>query len=182
GTRRNLDLGAARSAHQADHPVQYRELLDAASHPFRSYARGKFHPRRTRVQARCRQARRGRVAGLRTPAIGNTRQGADRADPQKTLVGRDRMAGPPMRYGAAITLELAKRVMAAAEAEAKRNQWPMVIAIVDTAGLLVMLHRVEQAQNASVLLSQEKARTAVDFKRSTKALQDAIAQGGANLR
>jgi len=87
-----------------------------------------------------------------------------------------------MRYGAAITLELAKRVMAAAEAEAKRNQWPMVIAIVDTAGLLVMLHRMEQAQNASVLLSQEKARTAVDFKRSTKALQDAIAQGGANLR
>ena len=92
------------------------------------------------------------------------------------------MAGPPMRYGTAITLELAKKVMAAAEAEAKRNQWPMVIAIVDTAGLLVMLHRMEQAQNASVLLSQEKARTAVDFKRPTKALQDAVGQGGANLR
>ena len=92
------------------------------------------------------------------------------------------MAGPPRRYGGAITLELAKKVMAAAEAEAKRNQWPMVIAIVDTAGLLVMLHRMEQAQNASLLLSQEKARTAVDFKRPTKALQDAVAQGGANLR
>jgi glc operon protein GlcG len=92
------------------------------------------------------------------------------------------MASTPIRYGAAITLDEAKRVMAAAEAEANRNQWPMVIAIVDTAGRLVMFHRMDQAQNGSIVIAPEKARTAVDFKRPTKAIQDAIAQGGVHLR
>jgi glc operon protein GlcG len=92
------------------------------------------------------------------------------------------MASSPLRYGAPITLEMAKRVMAAAEAEANRNQWPMVIAIVDAAGRLVMLHRIDHAQNGSLLIAPEKARTAVDFKRPTKALQDAVAQGGVHLR
>ena len=92
------------------------------------------------------------------------------------------MAANPMRYGTSITLEEAKRVMAGAEAEAQRNQWPMVIAIVDTAGLLVMLHRMDHAQNGSIAIAPGKAETAVNFKRPTKALQDAIAQGGANLK
>jgi len=92
------------------------------------------------------------------------------------------VASRPLRYGAPITLEEAKRVMAAAEAEANRNEWPMVIAITDNAGRLVMLHRLDDAQNGSIIIAQEKARTAVDFKRPTKALQDAIAQGGMHLR
>jgi glc operon protein GlcG len=92
------------------------------------------------------------------------------------------MAASPMRYGAPITLEEAKRVMAAAEAEANRNQWPMVIAVVDNAGRLVMQHRMDHAQNGSNIIAPEKARTAVDFKRATKALQDAVAQGGVHLR
>jgi glc operon protein GlcG len=92
------------------------------------------------------------------------------------------MASIPLRYGASITLEEARRVMAAAEAEANRNQWPMVIAIVDPAGLLVMLHRIDHAQNGSIVIAPQKARTAVDFKRPTKALQDAVAQGGVHLR
>ena len=92
------------------------------------------------------------------------------------------MPASPMRYGTSITLEEAKRVMAGAEAEAQRNQWPMVIAIVDTAGLLVMLHRMDHAQNGSLAIAPGKAETAVNFKRPTKALQDAIAQGGANLK
>jgi len=92
------------------------------------------------------------------------------------------MASRPPRYGAPITLEEAKQVMAAAEAEANRNEWPMVIAITDNAGRLVMLHRLDDAQNGSIIIAQEKARTAVDFKRPTKALQDAIAQGGMHLR
>ena len=75
------------------------------------------------------------------------------------------MASRPLRYGAPITLEEAKRVMAAAEAEANRNEWPMVIAITDNAGRLVMLHRLDDAQNGSIIIAQEKARTAVDFKR-----------------
>jgi len=92
------------------------------------------------------------------------------------------MAANPMRYGTSITLEEAKRVMAGAEAEAQRNQWPMVIAIVDTAGLPVMLHRMDHAQNGSIAIAPGKAETAVNFKRPTKALQDAIGQGGAHLR
>ena len=92
------------------------------------------------------------------------------------------MASRPLRYGAPITLDEAKRVMVAAEAEANRNEWPMVIAITDNAGRLVMLHRLDDAQNGSIIIAQEKARTAVDFKRPTKAFQDAIAQGGMHLR
>ena len=63
----------------------------------------------------------------------------------------------PLEYGAPISLERAKAVMAAAEAEARANDWPMVIA-------------------------QEKARCAVNFKRPTKAIEEAVAQGGLNLR
>ena len=88
----------------------------------------------------------------------------------------------PLDYGAPISLEAAKRVMAAAEAEAHANDWPMVIAIVDSGGNLVMLHRLDHAQHGSVLIAQEKARCAVNFKRPTKAFEDALAEGGHNLR
>jgi len=72
--------------------------------------------------------------------------------------------------------------MAAAEAEAERRDWPMVIAIVDSTGHLVMLHKMDQAQLGSVAIAQAKAETAVNFRRPTKAFQDAIAEGGAGLR
>ena len=88
----------------------------------------------------------------------------------------------PLEYGAPISLEKAKAVMAAAEAEARANDWPMVIAIVDSGGHLVMLHRLDQAQHGSVLIAEEKARCAVNFKRATRVIEDAVAQGGLNLR
>jgi uncharacterized protein GlcG (DUF336 family) len=88
----------------------------------------------------------------------------------------------PLEYGAPISLEQAKRVMQAAEAVARANDWPMVIAIVDSGGHLVMLHSLDHAQHGSVLIAQEKARCAVNFKRPTKVIEDAIAQGGINLR
>ena len=91
------------------------------------------------------------------------------------------MTTPP-QYGASITLGEAKRVMAAAEAEADANGWPMVIAIVDTGGHLVMLHRIDHAQNGSVTIARQKAETAVNFKRPTKIFEDAVAQGGMHLR
>jgi uncharacterized protein GlcG (DUF336 family) len=72
--------------------------------------------------------------------------------------------------------------MAAAEAEARANDWPMVIAIVDSGGHLVMLHSCDHAQHGSVVIAQEKARCAVNFKRATKTIEDAVAQGGLNLR
>lgn len=91
-------------------------------------------------------------------------------------------ASHPPKYGAPIALEDAKRVVAAAEAEAMAHQWPMVIAIVDSGGHLVMLHRLDQAQHGSVSIAQLKAETAVNFRRPTKAFEEAVANGGIGLR
>ncbi|HEX3895992.1 MAG TPA: heme-binding protein [Rudaea sp.] len=78
------------------------------------------------------------------------------------------MSDLPPNYGPAITLDAAKKVMAAAEAEAGRMNWPMVIAIVDSTGHLVMLHRMEQAQYGSVRIAQLKAETALRYLRPTR--------------
>ena len=80
-------------------------------------------------------------------------------------------------YGNEVTLDTAKKVTAAAEAEAKKNNWPVVIAIVDPHGLLVMLQRIDNTQTGSVTVAIEKARTAAMFKRPSKALEDVIAGG-----
>src|SRR5256885_2086236 len=88
----------------------------------------------------------------------------------------------PTEYGAPICLVAAKQVMAAAEAEAVANRWPMVIAIVDSTGHLVMLHKLDNAQLGSVRIAQAKAETALKFKRATKVFEDALAGGGAGLK
>lgn len=87
-----------------------------------------------------------------------------------------------MDYGAPISLSVAKRVIDAAEADAAANGWAMVIAVVDSSGHLVALHRMDQAQYGSVAIAQAKAKTAVDFKRPSKIFEDAVAQGGLGLR
>jgi glc operon protein GlcG len=89
---------------------------------------------------------------------------------------------PPPTYGNPINLEQAKKAMAAAEAEAKKNNWSMVIAILDSGGLLVMVQRLDNTQWGSIEVAKDKAYSAVAFRRSTKAFSDAIAQGGAGLR
>ena len=89
---------------------------------------------------------------------------------------------PPPPYGTPISMDLAKKAMAGAEAEARKNNWNVVIAIVDSGGHLVMLQRLDNTQIGSIEIAQQKAATAVHFKRPTKAFQDLIAQGGANLR
>jgi uncharacterized protein GlcG (DUF336 family) len=90
---------------------------------------------------------------------------------------------PPVTpYGTPIDLAAAKTAMAAAEAEAARNNWGVSIAIVDSGGNLVMLHRLDNAQLSSVRIAAAKAKTAVEFRRPTKALEDAIAGGGVGLR
>lgn len=90
--------------------------------------------------------------------------------------------GRPPSYGPPIALADARRVMAAAEDEAERRGWPMVIAIVDSTGHLVMLHKMDQAQLGSVAVAQAKAETAVNFRRPTRAFQDMVTEGGAGLR
>jgi glc operon protein GlcG len=77
----------------------------------------------------------------------------------------------------ALTLEIAKRIAAAAEQEAKKNNWNMFIAIVDDGGNLMYLERMDDAQLGSQKVSVQKARSALLFKRPTKALEDAVAGG-----
>ena len=90
--------------------------------------------------------------------------------------------GTTLPYGAPITLDQAKRVMAAAELEAAKNSWQVAITILDSGGNLVMFHKVDNAQLSAVTTSEGKARTALEFKLPSKALDDAIAAGGAGLR
>ncbi len=91
-------------------------------------------------------------------------------------------AQAPAPYGMPITLDQAKKAMAAAEAEAKKNNWNVVIAIVDSGGNMVMLERFDNTQFGSVKVATEKAHGSAAFRRPTKAFQDLIAQGGVHLR
>lgn len=79
-----------------------------------------------------------------------------------------------------LTLEVAKQIAAQAEAEARKNNWNVVIAIVDDGANLIYLQRMDETQIGSVEVAQEKAKTSVKFKRPTKALEDAVA-GGRNV-
>ena len=67
-------------------------------------------------------------------------------------------------------------------AEAHKNNWTMAIAIADTSGNLVHFEKMGETQTASVNVSIDKARSAVLYKRPTKALQNMLAAGGAGLR
>jgi glc operon protein GlcG len=80
-------------------------------------------------------------------------------------------------YGVSIGLERAKQVMAAAEAEAKRKNWKMNIAVVDTNGELVHFSRMEGAQIASVNVSIGKARTSARFRRESRVFYNAFETG-----
>jgi uncharacterized protein GlcG (DUF336 family) len=91
-------------------------------------------------------------------------------------------APPSTPYGAPIPINAAKKVMAAAEAEATKNNWAVAIAIVDSGANLVMLHRLDNAQLSSVRIAEQKARTAAEFRRPTKVFEDAVAGGGVGLR
>ena len=86
------------------------------------------------------------------------------------------------QYGNNITLDQARRAIAAAEAEAKRNNWPVAIAVVDTAGMLVAFQRTDNTQTGSIMAAQDKAVSSAMYRRPTKAFQDAVAGGGAGLR
>ena len=77
----------------------------------------------------------------------------------------------------ALTLAGAKRVLAAAEAEALKNSWPVVIAVVDDGGHLLCLSRLDEAQFASVEVATAKAHAAAAFKRPTKSWSEALAGG-----
>jgi len=89
---------------------------------------------------------------------------------------------PTTPYGPPIGLEAAKKLMSAAEAEAIKNNWGMAIVILDSTGHIVMLHRLDNTQYGSIAVAEDKARSALDFRRPTKVFEDLVAQGGIGMR
>jgi len=85
-------------------------------------------------------------------------------------------------YGPPITLEQARKVMAAAEAEARKSNLNLSIAIVDTGGHMVLMQRMDGAFFASAQVARDKAWSAAAYRRPGKALQDRLATGGAEIR
>jgi len=88
----------------------------------------------------------------------------------------------PNPYGAPMSLENAKKAAEAALAEARKNNWTMAVAVVNPDGTLIYFEKMDGTQNGSAQVAIDKARTAANYKRSTKALQDAVAAGGEGLR
>ena len=76
-----------------------------------------------------------------------------------------------------LTLGLAKRLVAAAEAEAKKQGATVVIAVVDDGGQLILLERLDDTQVASVEVAIGKARTAAIFRRPSKEFEDQVKNG-----
>ncbi len=77
----------------------------------------------------------------------------------------------------ALSLADAKQIVAAAEAEALNNKWSVTIAVLDDGGNLLFLQRLDDAPLGSIVVAQEKARTALLFKRPTKAFEEIVAGG-----
>src|SRR5260370_4261604 len=88
----------------------------------------------------------------------------------------------PYPYGAPISNENAKKAAAAARVEAAKNHWIMAVAVVDPNGTLIYYEKMDNTQIGSATVAIEKARSAAQFKRPTKAFQDALAAGGPGLR
>jgi glc operon protein GlcG len=82
-------------------------------------------------------------------------------------------------YGPDITLANAKKIAAAGLAEAQKNNWNVVIAIVDNHGALVYYERMDDTQSASPVIAIEKARSAAMFRRPTRAMEDTVNKGRA---
>jgi glc operon protein GlcG len=104
------------------------------------------------------------------------------AQAQATAQPNPAAAMLPVAYGAPISLANAKKITAAAMAEADRIGVPMVVAITDPSGSLVYLEKHDIAISGGVAIAPAKAKAAAIFKRPTRAFEDAIAAGGAGNR
>ena len=118
------------------------------------------------------------IAVMSSPAFAQTPAQAPATPPAPPSAGGtpDVMAFD-IPYGVSIGLERAKQVMAAAEAEGKKRNWKMNIAVVDTNGELVHFSRMEGAQIASGTISVGKARTAARFRRESRLFYNAYETG-----
>jgi uncharacterized protein GlcG (DUF336 family) len=86
------------------------------------------------------------------------------------------------QYGTSVNHETARKVVAGAVAEARKQNLPMAIAVVDNAGQLVAFERMDNTQTASIAVAQEKGISAAMYRRPTKVFQDLVAGGGVGLR
>jgi glc operon protein GlcG len=86
------------------------------------------------------------------------------------------------QYGTAVNLDQAKKAIAAGQAEARKNNWPVAIAVVDTHGFLVAFEKLDNTQTGSVQVAIDKAVSAAMYRRPTKVFQDLVAGGGAGTR
>jgi glc operon protein GlcG len=77
-------------------------------------------------------------------------------------------------YGPPISLDRAQTVIHAAVAEAKKRNWKMNVAVVDSGGNLVAFQRMDGAMLASIQIAKHKARAAATFRRETKQFEDGI--------
>jgi uncharacterized protein GlcG (DUF336 family) len=77
-------------------------------------------------------------------------------------------------YGAPILLDRAERAIAAAVAEAKKHNWKLNVAVVDSGANLVAFQRMDGAQIASIAVSEHKARAAASFRRETRIFEDSV--------
>ena len=77
-------------------------------------------------------------------------------------------------YGAPISLDRAANAIAAAVAEAKKHDWKLNVAVVDSGANLVAFQRMDGAQLASIAVAQHKARAAASFRRETRAMEDGV--------
>jgi uncharacterized protein GlcG (DUF336 family) len=90
-------------------------------------------------------------------------------------------AQQPPAYGPEISLEQAKKAVAAAEAEARKNNWFLAIAVVGPSGQLVHFSKMDNTQYGSIAIAQHKARVAATFRRPTKVFQDGLTGEKPNL-
>ena len=85
-----------------------------------------------------------------------------------------------MLYGPPISLERAQAAIAAVVAEAKKRDWKMNVAVVDSGGNLVAFQRMDGAMLASIQIAEHKARAAVTFRRETKVFENGIQANNLN--
>jgi len=90
------------------------------------------------------------------------------------------VAAPAPAYGRAVTLAEAKVAVAAAEAEARKQGWLMVITVVEPNGALVMSEKMDGAQYGSNDVARRKAETSASFRRPTSYFQEAVKGGTLN--
>jgi glc operon protein GlcG len=122
------------------------------------------------------------IAVMASPSLAQTQAPAPAPAPaaapaQPSAGGTPDAMAFDIPYGVSIGLERAKQVMAAAEAEGKKRNWKMNIAVVDTNGEIVHFSRMEGAQIASGSISIGKARTSARYRRESRLFYNAFETG-----